>query len=55
MAVLLSLIINKHGQEKGDRPLYKCRAYTSGSKNTLKSKRGKNKRKKLQPSQETLK
>jgi len=44
MAVLLSLLINKHGQKKGDRPLYKCRAYPSGSKKTLKSKRGKNER-----------
>jgi len=32
MAGLLSLLINKHGQDKGDRPLFKCRAYPSGSK-----------------------
>jgi len=32
MAALLSLSINKHGQKKGDPPLYKCRAYPSGSK-----------------------
>jgi len=31
MAVLLTLLINKHGQKKGDRLLYKCRAYPSGS------------------------
>jgi len=33
MAALLSLLVNKHGQKNGDRPLYKCRAYPSGSKN----------------------
>jgi len=39
MAALLSLLINKNEQKKGDRPLCKCRAYPSGSKKTLKSKR----------------
>ena len=29
---LLSLLIHKHGQKKGDRPLYKCRAFPSGCK-----------------------
>jgi len=32
MAALLSLLIYKHGQKKGDRPLHKCTAYPSGSK-----------------------
>jgi len=32
MTALLSLLINKHGEKKEDRPLYKCRAYTSVSK-----------------------
>jgi len=32
MAAPLSLLINKHRQKKGDRPLYKRRAYPSGSK-----------------------
>jgi len=41
MAALMSLLINKHRQKKEDRPLYKCRAYPSGSKK-IKSKRGKN-------------
>jgi len=29
MAALLSLLTNKHGQKKGDRPVYKFRAYPS--------------------------
>jgi len=32
MAALLSLLTNKHGQKKGDRPVYKFRAFSSGSK-----------------------
>jgi len=38
MAALLSLLINKHGQKKGDRHPYKCRAYPSGSKKRKKAK-----------------
>jgi len=38
MAALLSLLLNKHGQKKRDRALYKCRAYTSGSKKHYKAK-----------------
>jgi len=42
MAVLLRLLINKHGQKKGDRHPYKCRAYASGSKkNIIKAKEAK--------------
>jgi len=41
MAGPLSLLINKHGQKKGDRPLYKCRAYLSGSKKHQKAKEAK--------------
>jgi len=51
MAVLLSFLINKHGQKKGDRHPCKCRAYASGSK---KCKRQKWVREKLQLSQETF-
>jgi len=41
MTALLSLLINKHGQKKRDRHLYKCRAYTSGSKKHYKAKQAK--------------
>jgi len=37
MAALLSLLINYHGQKKGDRHPYKCRAYASGSKKRRKT------------------
>jgi len=40
----LSLLINKHGQKKGDRPLYKSRAYPRGSEKYLKAKEPKMKR-----------
>jgi len=32
VAALLNVLTNEHGQKKGDRPLYKCRAFPSGSK-----------------------
>jgi len=38
VAALLSLLINKHEQKKGDRHLYKCRTYPSGSKKRKKNK-----------------
>jgi len=41
MAALLSSLINKHGQKKGDHHLYKCRAYTSGSKKHYNAKQAK--------------
>jgi len=41
MAALLSLLINKHGQKKGDDTLYKCRAYPNGAKNVGKQMRQK--------------
>jgi len=41
MAALLSLLINKHGQKKGDRHPYKCRAYRSGSKKRKKAREAK--------------
>jgi len=50
-----SLLINKHGQKKGDRHPYKCRAYASGSKKHKKAKEAKMREAKLQPSQETFK
>ena len=40
-ALLLILLINKHGQKKRDRTLYKCRAYPSGSKKHYKAKQAK--------------
>jgi len=55
VAALLSLLINKHGQKKRDRSLYKCRAYPSGSNKHWNQKRQKWERKKLQLSQETFK
>jgi len=41
MAALLSSLINKHEQKKGDRHLYKCRAYPSGSNKHYKAKQAK--------------
>jgi len=41
VAALLSLLINKHGQKKGDCPLYKCRASLSGSEKRKKAKEAK--------------
>jgi len=55
MTALLTLLISKRGQKKGDRPLYKCRAYPSGSKKHWKAKEEKMRKEEVAANQETFK
>jgi len=41
VAALLNLLTIKHGHKKGDRSLYKCRAYPSSSNKHWKAKEAK--------------